>query len=287
MRISRSLGAFLVVSGLLATGPLRADVKAELGFGWSLTAPAFSTSYLSQFSPPMTPAANAISSSATQTVHLKGKIGYGMSGFFNVLIGDTFGVQVLVDYFRPNLGGVNSDYNVNLTYYLTNPSDQYVYSKQGAWPDSKGDFSETTFSLNGIVRFPLSYDLSFSLSGGVSAFYLSGEAMPMGFWSFGLEQVNNVNMLDIKSYELVYNFGSKTTYGGNLGGELAYSLIRSVTLSLDLRYFLSPKADFQMNITPNAGLTDPVEPIAEALNLGSIRINPSYLRLNLTLRFRF
>jgi hypothetical protein len=31
-----------------------ADVKAELGFGWSLVAPAFSTSYVNQFAPPMT-----------------------------------------------------------------------------------------------------------------------------------------------------------------------------------------------------------------------------------------
>jgi hypothetical protein len=42
-----------------------------------------------------------------------------------------------------------------------------------------------------------------------------------------------------------------------------------------------------MRVTPNEGLTDPVEPIESALNLGSIRIDPSYLRLSVTLRFKF
>lgn len=287
MRTLRCIGAFVIFSGFVAAGPLAADVKAELGFGWSLTAPALSTSYLNQFTPPMTPAGNAISSSASQTVRLKGKISYGMSGFFNILISDAFGVQVLVDYFRPGLGGSNSPYDVNLTYYLTDPNDQYSYTKQGDWPNSKGDFTETTFSLNGIVRFPVAPDLAFSLSGGASAFYLKGEAMPMGFWSFRLEQVGGVNTLYIKTYQLVYDFGSRTTYGLNLGGELAYTMMRAVILSLDVRYFYSPKTDFGMHVMPNEGLTDPVEPIESALNLGSLRIDPSYLRLSLTLRFRF
>lgn len=287
MRTLRSLGIFFVFLGLVAAGPLAADFKAELGFGWSLAAPAFSTSYLSQFTPPMTPAVNALSSSASQTVRLKGKIGYGMSGFFNVLVSDRFGVQLLVDYFRPGLGGTNSPFDVNLTYYLNDPADTYVYSKQGDWPHSRGDFSVTTFSLNGLVRFPVATDLALSLSGGASAFYLKGEAMPMGFWNYQLEQANGVYTLTIKTYQLVYDFGPKTTYGGNLGAELAYTVMRTLILSLDLRYFLSPRTDFQMRVTPNEGLTDPVGPIAAALNLGSIRIDPSYLRLSLALRVRF
>jgi hypothetical protein len=287
MRHLRLGGFFLVFSGLVAAGPLAADVRAELGFGWSLVAPAVNTSYLNRFTPPMTPAANAISSSASQTVRLNGKLGYGMSGFLNILVSDAVGIQVLADYLRPNVGGTNSPFDVNLTYYLTDPADQYVYTKQGQWPHSRGDFTETTFSLNGLVRFPVATDLAFSLSGGATAFYLKGEAMPMGFWSFRLEQTAGIYTLFIKTYQLVYDFGPKTTYGFNLGGELAYTMMRMVILAFDARYFLSPKADFGMRVTPNEGLTDPVEPIESALNLGSIRIDPSYLRLSVTLRFKF
>ena len=287
MRDIRALGGFVLLACLAAAVPLGADVKAELGFGWSLAAPALSTTYQNRFTPPMTPAANAISSSASQTVRLKGRIASGMSGFFNVLINDRAGVQVLVDYFRPGLRGTNSTYDVALTYYLTDPADQYAYTKQSAWPGSRGDFTETTFSLNALVRFPVGPDLALSLSGGPSLFNLKGEAMPMGFTSFALVQNGGAYLLDIKNYQLVYSFPARTTAGFNLGAELSYTVLRMMVLAIDVRYFLSARADFPMSVTPNEGLTDPVEPIAAALGLGTIRIDPSYLRLSLTLRFRF
>ncbi|HVP91496.1 MAG TPA: hypothetical protein VMS75_09785 [Terriglobales bacterium] len=287
MRYTRALGALLALSCLAAAVPLGADVKAELGFGWSLAAPAFSTAYQNRFTPPMTPSANALSSSASQTVRLKGKIASGMSGFFNVLINDRFGVQVLVDYFRPGLGGTNSTYDVSLTYYLTDPADQYSYAKQTAWPSSRGDFTETTYSLNGLVRFPVGPDLALSVSGGPSLYSLKGQAMPMGFTSFRLDQTSGGYLLDIKTYQLVYELPARTTAGFNLGGELSYTVMRMMVLALDVRYFLSARTDFRMNVTPNEGLTDPIEPIAAALNLGTIRVDPSYLRLGLILRFRF
>lgn len=287
MRHLRALGVFLIFAGLAAAGPLAADVRVELGFGWSVASPAFSTSYVNHFTPPMTPAANAVSSTATQTVRLSGKTGFGLSGFLNILLTDRYGIQVLVDNFRPGLGGTNSAYNVNLTYYLTDPNNTFVYSKQGAWPDSRGDFSETTFSLNGIVRFPVARDLSLNFSGGATVFNLQGKATPIGFWSFRLDQPGGVDTLTIRTYQLVYDFGARTTFGLNAGGEFAMTLMRFMILSLDLRYFYSASADFQMHVTPNEGLEDPAEPIEAAMHLGSIRVNPSYLRLGLTLWFRF
>lgn len=287
MRYLRALGVFLIFAVLAAAGPLKADVHVELGFGWSMISPAFSTSYLNQFAPPMAPAVNAISSSATQTVRLTGKTGFGLSGFLNILLGDRYGIQVLVDDCRPGLGGSNSAYDVNLTYFVTDPNNTFVYTKQGAWPDSRGDFSETTFSLNGIVRFPVARDLSLNFSGGATAFYLKGQATPIGFWSFRLDQPGGVDTLYIKTYQLVYDFGPRTTLGLNAGGELALTLMRIMILSLDVRYFYSASADFQMHVTPNEGLEDPAPPIETAMHLGSIRVNPSYLRLALTLWFKF
>ncbi len=285
MRILRTLGLIVLSSLLAAGGALGADVKAELGFGWSLHAPALNTSYLNQFTPPMTPLANYVGSAASQTVRLNGKVGTGMSGFLNILINDRIGVQVLVDYFRPNVGGSNSAFNLSLDYTTYGPRQ---YTRSDAWPDSKGDFTETTFSLNGLVRFPLgSEDMSFSLSAGPTAFNLKGEAMPMGYASFRLEEEVDGYVLYIKTYQLVYDFGPKTTYGMNLGGELAYTLMRTVVVALDVRYFLSAKQDFRMHITPNEGLTEDAQTIEEALNLGSIKVDPSYFRVSLTLRFRF
>ncbi len=286
MRTLRTTGVFVLASVMIlaAAGPLGADVKAELGFGWSLHAPAISTSYLNQFVPPMTPTANYVNSSASQIVRLNGKVGTGMAGFLNILINDRFGVQLLVDYFRPNVGGSNSDFDILLNYTTTGARQ---YTRSDSWPSSRGNFTETTYSLNGLVRFPLSPDVSFSLSGGPTAFYLKGEATPMGYCSFRLEQDVDVYTLYIKTFQLVYDFGPKTTYGGNLGGEVAYTIMRTVILALDVRYFLSTRDDFQMHITENEGLTEDAQTIEQALNLGSIRIDPSYFRVSLTLRFRF
>jgi hypothetical protein len=277
-------GIFLALILLLAAGaPLAAQVRVELGFGWTFVAPAFNASYASAFSPPMT--GGEYTSSAAQTVHVKGKISYGLAGFLNVFVGQNFGVQVLADYFRPSLGGTNSDYTVTLDYETFGPR---TYTKTGAWPSTRGDFAETTYSLNGIVRFPLADNVSLSFSGGGTSFYLKGKAAPIGFWSFDLEQPDpSTYQLVAKSYQLVYNFGPQTKWGFNIGGEVAYTITRAVIISLDLRRYQCAKRDFPMQLAADQGITDPIEPIEAVLDLGSLRIDPSYFRACVTLRFVF
>jgi hypothetical protein len=287
MRVIHYLGVFLFLSCVAATALPAAGVSVEFGFGASFSVPTFSTAYRNQFTPPMTPAANAISSSGSQTVRLKGEPSVAITGLFNLMFNDRWGLQFLFDSFRPGFGGTNDPLDLNLTYYLTDPADVYAFSKQYPYPDSKGDYSETTYSLNGVYRLPVSEDLALYFTGGFSAFHLkSGQAQPMGFASFRLE-LDPEPMLFIKTYQLVYDFGANTTYGFNLGGELAFTVLRIMLLSLDVRYYYSPKADFQMRIRPDEGLTEPVEPIEEALHLGTISIDPSYLRLSFAIRLKF
>jgi hypothetical protein len=287
MRAIRNLGIFLAVFGLAAGALRAADVSVEFGFGASLSVPAFSTSYRNQFTPPMTPAANALSSSASQTVRLNGEPSVAITGLFNLMFDEHWGLQFLFDSFRPGFGGTNDPLDVNLTYYLTDPADIYAFSKQYPYPDSKGDYSETTYSLNGIYRLPLSESVALYFAGGFSAFHLtSAQAQPMGFASFRLE-TDPEPLLYIKTYQLVYDLGTRTLYGGNLGGELAFQVLRIMLLSLDVRYYFCPKADFTMHIREDAGLTDPVGPIEEALNLRPLSVDPSYLRLCFAIRFKF
>jgi hypothetical protein len=287
MRAIRYLGVFLLLTGLATAGLPAAGVSVEFGFGASLSVPAFSTSYRNQFTPPMTPAANALSSSGSQTVRLKGESSVAITGLFNLMFNDNWGLQFLFDSFRPGFGGTNDPLDLNLTYYLTDPADIYAFSKQYPYPDSKGDYSETTYSLNGVYRLPLSEDVALYFTGGFSAFHLkSAQAQPMGFASFRLE-TDPEPLLYIKTYQLVYDLETKTTYGFNLGGELAFTVFRIMVLSLDARYHFSPKADFQMRIREDAGLTDPIGPIEDALNLGTVSVDPSYLRFCLGIRFKF
>lgn len=287
MRAIRYLGVFLFLSGLVTAALPAAGVSVEFGFGASLSVPAFSTAYRNQFTPPMTPAANALSSSASQTIRLNGEPSVAITGLFNLMFDEHWGLQFLFDSFRPGFGGTNDPLDLNLTYYLTDPADVYAFSKQYPYPDSKGDYSETTYSLNGIYRLPMSESVALYFAGGFTAFHLtSAQAQPMGFASFRLE-TDPEPLLNIKTYQLVYDLGTRTTYGFNLGGELAFTVLRIMVLSLDVRYYFSPKADFSMSIREDAGLTDPIGPIEDALNLQPLSVDPSYLRLCLGIRFKF
>jgi len=290
MRTIRQLGLCLVLSGLAAGALGAADVSVEFGFGASLSVPAFSTAYRNQFTPPMTPPANAILSSASQTVRLKGEPSVAVTGLFNLLFGEHWGFQFLFDTFRPGFGGANDPLALRLIYYVNGPTDRFLYAKAFPFPDSKGDYLETTYSLNGIYRLPLSASVALYFSGGYSAFHISSaQAQPMGFASFRLDTTTDPSnpALYIKTYQLVYNLGSKTTQGFNLGGELAFTVIRIVLLSVDVRYYFSPNADFTMHIRQDQVLTEPVGPIEDALNLQPLRIDPSYLRVSFAIRFKF
>ncbi len=276
----RALGVLIL--SLLAAAPLAAQVRFELGFGWSFINPDFSATYVNSFSPPFTP--GAYTSSATQTIVVDGRPAFGVGGFLNVLFGDRFGVQLLADYARPKLKGANTPMDITLSYTSSSPQ---VYQTSIDWPATGGNYTETVFSLNLVARFPVAPDVAVSVSGGPSAFYLDGKAAPMGFVSYRLEQVDSAYQLYQNSLRMVYQFGSKTTVGFNVGAELAYKFMQSVILAVDLRRFQSASADFPMHIVPDPVLTLPAGEIETILGLGSLRTNPSYFRANIIIRFVF
>jgi opacity protein-like surface antigen len=283
MKTSRFAGILTLVVLLACAGPLAAQVRVEFGFGWSLVAPTFNSSYVSQFSPPMT--GGPYESSAAQTINVKGKLGYGITGMFNLLFAETFGVQLLVDYSRPSLGGANSDYTVTLDYVTFGPR---TYTKTDAWPHTRGNFSETTYSFNGLVRLPVAQYLTLNLSGGATSFYLKGKAMPLGYWSFTLENPEpDTYQLSIKTYQLVYDFGPQQKWGFNVGAELAFEVTRNIIVGVDARWYQCGKLEAPMHLVANEGLTDPLDPIETTLGLGSLTINPSFFRACASLRFAF
>lgn len=281
MRIRRRALTVFVLS-LLAAAPLAAQVRFELGFGWSFINPDFSAKYVNSFSPPYTP--GAYTSSASQTINVAGRPAFGIGGFLNVLFGERFGIQILADYTRPKLKGTNTPLDVTLSYTSSSPQ---VYETSIAWPDTGGNYTETVFSLNLVARFPVASDVAVSVSGGPSAYYLDGRAAPMGFVSYRLDQVDSTFQLFQNSLRMIYQFGSKTTMGFNIGAELAYRFMQSVILAVDLRRFQSASADFPMHIVSDPVLPLPAGEIDTILGLGSLRINPSYFRANIIIRFVF
>ena len=284
MKTSKLLITLLICVLFGGAMPLMADVRFELGFGWTMVGPALNTTYVSQYTPTLTPPDRYITSSASQTLRIKGKTMYGMNGFFNLLFTENIGLQLLADYHRPGLTGTNSAYDVSMSFLAFEPE---TYANSVDWPETEGSLTETTFSLNALARFRMSRGFYLSMSGGPSVFHLEGKGGFIGYTFFNLEQIGDEYHLTGGTYQMVYRFGPQTKYGFNLGAEASFEAFRRVILAVDVRWFASPKADFPLHIVEDEIITHPIAEIENAIGLGSLQVNPSYFRVGLAIRFIF
>lgn len=277
----------LAVLILGSAAPAAAQMSFELGFGWTFVSPAFNSTYVNSFAPPLTPSSDYISSSAFQTLKLNGKMALGMNGFFNFFINKHMGIQFLADYHRPKLGGTNSAYNLTLN-YMTDAEQTYT-KNDTTWPSTSGNFTTTTFSLNALFRVPVTDDLSISFSAGPSMFHIQGQASGMAYTSFNETYDASTYTYTVtgKTYKMVYKFAPQTKYGFNIGTEAAYNVYRNIILALDIRWFQSAKATSPLSLVASNVITESLTDIEAVLNLGSIRIDPSYFRAGAVIRFVF
>jgi hypothetical protein len=279
--------AFALFLALLASTALplaSADLRFELGFGWTLVGPFMNSSYVNNYQPTLAPPDRYIASSASQTVHFRGKTTYGLNGFFTVLFNERVGLQVLADYHRPGLGGSNAPYDVLMEFQAFEPE---AFSRSTEWESSTGNLTQTTFSLNALARFPVADKLSLSVSAGPTVFYFEGKAGHIGYTYFDLALVDGEYRLTGGTYRMVVEFGPATKYGLNAGVEAAYEAFRHVILAVDLRWFGAPKTDMQMHVVEDPVITVPISEIESTIGLGKLAVNPSYIRAGLALRFVF
>jgi hypothetical protein len=268
-----------------APAALRADIRFELGFGWTLVGPALNARYVNQYQPTLNPPSRYIASSANQTVSFKGKTTYGMNGFFNVLFTENVGLQVLADYHRPGIGGSSAAYDVSVQ-FMTFEDVTHVTSLEEL--GSKGNLTQTTFSLNALARFRVADNLSISASAGPSVFHFEGQAGYIDYTYYDLADVGGgLYELTGATYHMVVGFGPQTKYGMNLGVEAAYEAFRHVILAFDLRWYGAPKSDLQMHVIEDDLITKPIDEIEATIGLGALRVNPSYIRAGLAVRFIF
>jgi hypothetical protein len=271
---------------LLAGAPaaLRADLRFELGFGWTLVGPSLNARYVNQYQPPLTPQPNYIASSAEQHVSFKGKTTYGMNGFFNVFFSENIGLQVLADYHRPGIGGSTAPYDVSVQFQAFQPETHITELPELA---SKGNLTETAFSLNALARFRVADNLSIGASAGPSVFHFEGKAGYIDYTNYDLVYDAGVYTLTGRTVHMVAAFGPQTKYGLNVGVEAAYEATRNIILALDLRWYGAAKSNLQMHLLEDELITQPLDEIEAAIGLGRLEINPSYIRAGLALRFVF
>lgn len=272
---------------LSAAAPLAAaDIRFELGFGWTLVGPFMNSTYVNRYQPTLAPPDRYIGSSADQTIHFKGKTTYGLNGFFNILFAEKVGLQVLAEYHRPGLGGANAPYAVEMQ-FLSFGDVPETYSRSIDWQNSTGNLTQTTFSLNALARFRVADNLSISVSSGPSIFYFEGKAGHVGYTYFDLALVDGQYQLTGGTFRMVVDFGPESRFGINAGVEAAYEAFRHVILAVDLRWYGAPKTDMPLHVVEDPIITVPIEQIESTIGLGHLSVNPSYIRAGLALRFVF
>jgi len=279
-----SLTLILVFLAAAALPLAAADIRFELGFGWTMVGPFMNSSYVNSYRPILTPSDRYITSSADQTLHFRGKATSGMNGFFTVLFSEKVGLQVLADYHRPGLGGSNDPYVIEMQFQGTEPE---TYSRSIDWESSTGNLTQTTFSLNALARFPVAQKLALSVSAGPTVFYFEGKAGHVGYTYFDLAYVDGAYQLTGGTYHMVVEFGPATELGMNVGAEFAYEAFRNIILAVDLRWFGAPKTGMQMHVVDDPLITVPLSEIESTIGLGKLSVNPSYMRAGLALRFVF
>ena len=86
---------------------------------------------------------------------------------------------------------------------------------------------------------------------------------------------------------MVVAFGPQTKYGLNVGVEADYEAFRHVILAVDLRWYGAASTELPMHVVEDPVITVPLDQIEATIGLGSIRVNPSYIRAGLAIRFVF
>jgi hypothetical protein len=277
-----ALALFLGAVGLAGA----ADIRFELGFGWTLVAPRMNATYVSQYTPVLVPQERFVAGTLAQTLRFKGKTAYGFNGFFNLFLTENFGLQVLADYHRPGIGGDNSDYAGEVQFLDYNDEVATVELSR-PWESSAGNLSETTFSFNALARFRIARDLHLSVSAGPTVFNFEGKIGYIGYTELDLVVDESSYDLSGMTYMTIASLEPRTKYGFNLGLEGAYEIMRHVILALDLRWYQGASADVQMHIVDDELYPRPAAEIEQALNLGTVKVNPSYMRAGLAIRFIF
>ena len=278
------LGAAIPASVFAQPKPWK-DVKFEFSTGISWEVLPLSSSYLHKYSPPFL--SGAYVSTAQQTLNLKGKANWGVNAAMTYFPVEHLGVQFQVEFGRPRLKGKNTNYDVSLNYSLSTPAGSppypFLFERSYGWPSTEGTVDELCFSLNAVVRLPLSKRLTLNFSGGPTYFLVKSEQVGLAYSRYWMEQ----GYFNGETFQLKFKLGSFGRLGMNLGGEFNWLVFRTVAVVADIRYYSSSEVKLPVKVMQNEMLNQPLAETAATMKLGKIGFNPSFYRVNLGLKYLF
>jgi len=247
------------------------------------------TSYFHQYSPPFL--SGPYESNAEQTIYLNGEHSWGMSAAVAYFPLKKLGLQLQLEFGRPRIGGTNTVYDVSLDYaigdFAGSPPYPYVFEETYDWPNTEGYLTQVCLSLNALARFPLSKTVALYISGGPTYYRISGEGVGVTYSKFWIKIKEEELRFVGETYQMKFKFGPINKLGLNIGAELNWVLFSNVSLAVDMRFYGCPKESPPLEIQPNEMLSDSINEVRETMNLHEIKINPSFYRVHVGLKYLF
>lgn len=279
-----SLAVFFMPSLAEAQQDYRSLGRFEISTALSYNHSFLDTSYYHSYSPPYEPYPYV--SNAQQTVNIEGDISWGFSAAFNYFPAENFGLQFLAEFLKPPLSGGNSSYDIDLLFFTSQAPGSLpsAYERSYDWRATQGTLSQYCLNLNGVGRLPIGSVFILELSGGISYHSFKGEAVSLGYSTYWL---GAQSVLLGETYQLRYTFGREYKWGLNGGAELGFLIYSNIVITLDVRYFYCAEVSLPIQVQDDGLTSDPIEVVRTNMNLGEISVNPSFLRLNVGVKFLF
>ncbi len=289
------LAFFIVVLSAVGLASSRGDRRwhrwefaAALSGSFSL----LDTTYYHDYSPQVyNYTVTDLDSLVNQHVNIKGKNALGVEFKANTFIGERIGIQFLGDFHDSQLWGTDNFAQSKLRFsFKPYPDYQPAIINRNEWfamKDTEGHLRQKTFSLNILARFPLDWRINLDISGGVSLFLYSGKAEPIGYIYHSFEHFIFVSI----PYGFDFSIPATTTLGANIGEELNVSLGRHVFLYAAFRYYHSFTGSSEIKLISdlNSASEDRewIATVQERLNLGPLKIKPSFYSMKIGLGLGF
>jgi hypothetical protein len=125
--------------------------------------------------------------------------------------------------------------------------------------------------------------ISLNVSLGPTYFRVKGEGVGLAYSKYWMEDGYFVG----ETFQLKIAFGPIHRLGLNAGAEFNWLLFHNVCFTADARFFASPEAEVSLDVLPNEMLTDPIDQVKKTMDIGRIKVNPTFYRINLGLKYLF
>lgn len=232
---------------------------------------------------------------ASQALAIQGKAREGFSTGLSLFLSDDLGLKLGLNYARNLLSGENSPYQVHLQYISRQPPDytphQVISDQSIEWVPTRGSVKSLSLALN--LQYVLFDSRRFSacLSAGGGIFRVWGDFSPLGYSEYWL---GGHGVLFSQQYLVRLAIPSSYRASLNADLELGLRISERITFAAKLAYFFCGSVSFSPaidNVLYYYSLDkvdeDTLSRIKSRMTLNALRIKPSFLALNLGIKYHF